>query len=166
MITLRPIATTDASAVADAVAQSRDALRRWMVWYHEGYDARDAVAWIDASLAAAAAGDGAQFAVLSDTRSLIGVIGLEGMSEGTGRAMLGYWLATPAAGRGIGRQAIALALDWARAQPHILVVWAVAADANLPSRRVLEANHFHFVGSGGVDERGDLALLYELELRP
>ena len=165
MITLRPIATTDAPAVADAVVQSRDALRRWMVWYRDEYDARDAAAWIEASLATAAAGTGIQFAVLSDVQSLLGVIGFEDVSDQTGRAMIGYWLATPATGHGIGRQAIALALDWARAQPRLHFVWAVVAEANLPSRRVLEANRFHLIGARGTDERGDLALLYELELR-
>ena len=42
---------------------------------------------------------------------------------------------------------------------------AVVADANLASRRVLEVNGFHQTGSRGTDGRGDVALIYELELR-
>src|SRR4051812_47113755 len=116
MVTLRPIAADDAPAVAAAVDQSRDALRRWMAWYQDEYDVRAARVWIHASLANAAAGDSAQFAILCDTSTLVGVVGFEDMGNQNGRAMLGYWLATPIAGQGIGRQAISLALDWARTQ--------------------------------------------------
>jgi RimJ/RimL family protein N-acetyltransferase len=165
MVTLRPIAETDASAVAAAVDQSRDALRRWMPWYRDQYSITDASTWIGASLAATAAGHGVQFAVIGHGNSLVGVIGFEDFSEQSGRAMIGYWLATPATGHGIGRQAIALALDWASARLGVRHVWAVVAEANGASRRVLEANRFQLVGSRGIDERGDLTLVYELELR-
>jgi [ribosomal protein S5]-alanine N-acetyltransferase len=109
------------------------------------------------------AGTDFHFAIVDQADELIGVIGFEDVSDESGRAMLGYWLATDATGRGIGRRAIALALDWARSQPRLRVVWALVADANLPSRRVLEAKGFRIVGTRGVDERGDSTLVYELE---
>jgi RimJ/RimL family protein N-acetyltransferase len=164
-IRLRPIERADALAVAVAVDQSRDALRRWMPWYHDAYDVRDAVAWIDASVVAASTSRGMQFAILGDADAFLGVVGIEGLDNETGRAMIGYWLATPVTGRGVGRQAIALALDWARANPSFRLVWALVAEANVASQRVLEANRFQRVGSRGIDDRGDVALLYELELR-
>lgn len=165
MVTLRPVAATDAPAVAAAVDDSREALRRWMVWYRDDYDVKAASDWIDAALAAAAAGIGVHFAISDGEDNFLGVIGFEDISDQSGRAMIGYWLATPATGRGIGRQAIALALAWARTRPSLRVVWAVVAEANQASRRVLELNQFKPVGSRGVDERGDVALLYERELR-
>lgn len=166
VVTLRPIVAADAPAVAAAVDQSRDALRRWMAWYRDDYDVHAASTWIDASLATAAAGTSAQFAILRGGNALVGVIAFEDMSAQTGRAMLGYWLATSVVGRGIGRRAIALALAWARTWPGLRIVWAVVGDANLASRRVLDVNHFRLVGSRGIDERGDIALVYELELHP
>jgi RimJ/RimL family protein N-acetyltransferase len=166
MVTLQPIAATDAPAIAAAVQQSSDALRRWMAWHRDDYDVGTTAACIDASLAAAAKGHGAPFAVLDASSTVIGVVGFEDISERTGRAMIGYWLTTAATGRVIGRQAVAFALDWAQARTTVSVVWAVVADANLASRRVLEANRFSLVGPRGADERNDLALLYELELRP
>ena len=164
MIRLRPIAVADAPAIAGAVARSRDALRRWMVWYTDDYDIRAASEWIASSLADVAAGTTVQFAIVGHGKELVGVLGFEGIGVEPGRAMLGYWLATEATGQGIGRRAIALALTWARQHPGLRTVWAVVADANLASRRVLEVNQFHLVGARGTDERGDLALLYELEL--
>jgi RimJ/RimL family protein N-acetyltransferase len=164
MVTLRPISPEDAQAVAAAVAASRDALRRWMVWYRDDYDERAAGAWIRDAVASAAAGTGLEFAVL-EGGALVGVAGLEDVSAESGRAMLGYWLATPAAGRGVGRRAIALAVARARAMPGLRVVWAAVAEANRASRRVLEANQFRLVGTRGMDERGDTALRYELDLR-
>jgi RimJ/RimL family protein N-acetyltransferase len=165
VVTLRPISPGDAPTVAAAVAASRDALRRWRGWYGDDYDVRAASEWIRGAVASAAAGTGAQFAIL-DGDALVGVVGLEDVSEesGGGRAMIGYWLATPAAGRGVGRRAVALALARARARRGLRVVWAVVAEANRASRRVLEINQFRLVGARGVDERGDVALLYEREL--
>jgi RimJ/RimL family protein N-acetyltransferase len=134
-----------------------------MAWYRDDYDVHSAHAWIASTLASVASGTAIQFAIVSG-EDLVGVIGFEDIGVEPGRAMLGYWIATDAAGQGIGRQAIALALGWARTRPGLRTVWAVVADGNLASRRVLEVNEFRPVGSRGVDERGDVALLYELEL--
>jgi RimJ/RimL family protein N-acetyltransferase len=164
-ISLRPIASSDAPAVFAAVDGSRDALRRWMAWYRDEYDLRTAQGWIEQSLASADAETDRQFVIVDRTNALVGVIGFEDMSTESGRAMLGYWLAIHATGRGIGRRAIALALGWARSQPALRVIWAVVADVNLPSRRVLEANGFRVVGTRGIDERGDETIVYELDLR-
>jgi RimJ/RimL family protein N-acetyltransferase len=164
MISLRPVTSDDALPIVAAVHRSRDALRRWMAWYRDDYDVRAAEEWIEHTLSGAVAGTDFHFAIVNQADELIGIIGFEDMSDESGRAMLGYWLATDATGRGIGRRAIAIALEWARSQPRLRVVWALVADANLPSCRVLEANGFRIVGTPGVDERGDSTLVYELEL--
>jgi len=165
VIGLRPIAVTDAPAVAAAVNASSEALRRWMPWYRDDYDEKAARHWIEGALTSAEAGAAIQFAI-SHGEELVGVLGIEDIDLHTGRAMIGYWVATPAAGRGVGRRAIALALTWARVRPELRTVWAVVADANLASRRVLEVNQFRLVGERGIDERGDRALLYEVDIYP
>lgn len=114
MVTLRPIDLSDAGAIAAAVGQSRDALRRWMAWYRDDYHEQTAEAWLAASLDGASRGTAQHFAVLDDCGTLIGVIGIEDFNEESGRAMIGYWLATPASGRQNGRKAIAQLLAWAR----------------------------------------------------
>ena len=52
MIHLRPLELTDAPAVFAAVDCSRDALRRWMVWYRDEYSLADAELWIQHTRAA------------------------------------------------------------------------------------------------------------------
>src|SRR5215831_9514491 len=165
MIRLRTIAATDAPAIAAAVARSRDALRRWMAWYSDDYNEAAAQTWIGSSLASAKTGAAVQFAIVRDDEDLVGVLGFEDIGTEPGRAMLGYWLATDVVGQGIGRRAIALALSWARDHPGLRTVWAVVAEANLASQRVLEINQFRKVGTRGIDERGDSTLLFELELQ-
>lgn len=164
MTSLRPLELSDASAVFAAVEVSRDALRRWMVWYNDSYGLADAETWIQHTLAARTEGTGIHFAICAPDGSLVGVIGLEGITAG-GRAMLGYWLATPATGRGWGTRAVSDAVTWAQSQPQIVVIWALVAEANMASRRVLEANRFQVTGTRERDERGDVPLIYEFRLR-
>src|SRR5262245_6870012 len=115
MISLRSLELSDAAAVFAAVDVSRDALRRWMVWYSDSYSLADAETWIQHTLAARTEGTGFHFAICSPDDSLVGVIGLEEVTTG-GRAMLGYWMATPATGRGFGTRAVSDALTWAQSQ--------------------------------------------------
>jgi len=164
MVSLRALELRDAPAVFRAVDRSRDALRRWMAWYHDDYDLSDAESWIQHTVDAAATGTGFHFAMVDSTGELVGVISLEDVRPESGRAMLGYWMATPATGRGLGGQAVAQIVAWARERCNLLILWAVAADANLASRRVLERNGFRQAGSRDRHERGDLPVIYELGL--
>jgi ribosomal-protein-serine acetyltransferase len=164
MPSLRPLELSDAPAVFAGVDASRDALRRWMVWYSDSYNLADAETWIQHTLAVRTQGTGFHFAICSQDNSLIGVIGLEEVTV-SGRAMLGYWVATPATGQGFGTRAVSDALAWAQSQQQIDVVWALVAEANTASRRVLEANGFRVTGTREWVERGDVPFIYEIELR-
>ena len=165
MSVLRPLELRDAPAVFAAADCSRDALRRWMVWYSDAYDIRSAEAWVQRAVAANVSGSAFHFAVCDSDGHPIGVLSFEDVRAETRRAMLGYWLATPATGHGVGTRAVSEALDLARAQLPIEVVWALVADANERSRRVLEANGFRMVEVREKDERGDTTLVYETVLR-
>jgi RimJ/RimL family protein N-acetyltransferase len=79
--------------------------------------------------------------------------------------MLGYWVETPACGRGVASRSVAQALSWARADPRIQVVWAMVAEGNAASRRVVEKHGFSIAGRRPLDERGDVPLIYETSLR-
>jgi ribosomal-protein-serine acetyltransferase len=165
MSLLRPLELSDAPAVFAAADASREALRRWMVWYHDAYDLADAETWVRHAVASHAAGSDFHFAVCDTNGQLAGVLSLESVNQETGRAMLGYWLATPATGGGLGTRAVADAVAWAHTQSRLRVIWALVADTNERSRRVLETNGFCVAGTRERDERGDVPLVYELELR-
>jgi RimJ/RimL family protein N-acetyltransferase len=164
MSTIRPLDLADAPALFAAVDCSRDALRRWMEWYHDAYSLSDAETWITHTLAARSEGTGFHFAIVEADGRLVGTVGLEDVNPAS-RAMLGYWIATPETRRGVATRSVGEALRWAQTNTGIRTVWAVAAELNAPSRRVLTANGFHRVGVRGIDSRGDVPLLYELEVR-
>lgn len=166
MMNLRPLAPKDAVAVFQAADSSRPALRRWMVWYRDTYNLSDAEAWIQHATETAAAGTGFHFTILDAEQDLVGVIGLEGVGSESGRAMLGYWIATHATRRGLGRHAVEQMVAWARSLGTVKTIFALVAEPNVASRRILELNDFTVASTGDTDERGDVVLTYELHVRP
>lgn len=163
MSAIRPLEATDAAAIFAAVDCSRDALRRWMSWYTDAYALDDARTWLEHALPERDAGRSAHFAVDEDA-TLVGVIGFEDIGSPPGSAMIGYWLATPATGRGTGKRAIRDALSWARRHTDLRLVWAIVAEPNTASRRVLEANGFQVARTADTSHSGDAQLIYELSL--
>jgi ribosomal-protein-serine acetyltransferase len=164
MILLQPAELRDAPAVLAAVDCSREALGRWMVWYRDSYALTDAESWLRYAITERDNGTGYHFTIRETDGRVVGVLSLEGLSD-TGRAMLGYWVATPATGRGVATTAVRQALAWARAHSAIHRVWALVAKANARSRRVVEVNGFQ---ESGVREvaGGEPHVIYELALRP
>jgi len=165
MSTIRPLQLADARLIFAAVDCSRDALRRWMEWYHDDYSLSDAEAWIKQTLAEQDERKAFHFAITEADGHLVGVLGLEGISPDN-RAMLGYWVATPVAGRVVATRSVTDVLRWAQQETGIRIVWAVVAESNIASQRVLEANGFRRVGARDIDSRGDVPLQYEVELHP
>jgi len=68
----------------------REALRRWMVWYRDGYSIADAESWIQHTIETTARGDAFHFAMVDHRTEFVGVISIEDVQRETGRAMLGY----------------------------------------------------------------------------
>ncbi len=85
-------------------------------------------------------------AVLVETGQVVGEGGWKGGPDGSGDAEIGYGLAAPFRGRGLGTELVALLAGWAAAQPGVRRVTAHAMADNLPSRRALEANGFAVIG--------------------
>ena len=164
MSVIRTLERGDGPAIFAAVDCSRSALGRWMSWYHEGYGVEDADSWLEQSLAGRNAGTSCHFAICDSDATLCGVIGFEDITDPAGRAMIGYWIRTPETGRGLGTSAVREALTWARATTQLTLVWAIVAEPNGASRRVLERNGFHPVSSAEANVSGDPQLMYELPL--
>jgi RimJ/RimL family protein N-acetyltransferase len=136
-----------------------------MSWYHDRYGPADAESWLRFASTEQARGACQHFAICDAESALVGLIGFEDIAE-DGRAMIGYWIATPATGRGLGTRAVREAIEWGRKEPRIGTVWAVVAEPNRASQRVLERNGFqatHFSTEPSV--AGDRQWIYELPLR-
>lgn len=136
-----------------------------MPWYRSTYAPSDAGEWVMRSCAEHEAQTGFHFAICDDSGDLIGVISLEGVDSPPGFAMLGYWVATPATGRGAATAAIGQILAWAAAHTNLQRVWALIAPDNHASRRVAEANGLRPVPQSSPCA-GDEQLRYEVVLPP
>jgi len=162
---LRDLESSDAPAIYSAVDSSRRALARWMSWYHESYRLEHAEEWLHQALIDRDAGMSHHFALCDLDGQLVGILGFEDIGKPQDQAMIGYWLATPSTGRGLGTAAIREATRWAQAHLQLNTIWAVVAEPNAASRRVLELNEFHRVRDAEPSHYGDRQMIYERQVR-
>ena len=93
---------------------------------------------------------GSQFLVLDDAGRVAGECGTKTPTRPDGSVEIGYGLAPPSRGRGLGTKAVAELLDWLRQQPDVTVVEAEIHVSNTASRRIVEGLGFR--PDGGVGE--------------
>jgi RimJ/RimL family protein N-acetyltransferase len=80
--------------------------------------------------------------VLVATGEVIGDAGWHGGPDAAGAVEIGFGLAAPFRGRGLGTETVRAVRDWARSQPGVATVLAEALESNIASRRALEAAGF------------------------
>ena len=80
--------------------------------------------------------------VLVETGQVIGDAGWKGGPDETGTAEIGYGLAAPFRGRGLGSELVGVLTGWVLSQPGVNKVVAEVLAGNLPSRGALERNGF------------------------
>lgn len=78
-----------------------------------------------------------------DDGPTLGDLGLKGAPGPDGVAEIGYGLAAPWRGQGLGTEAVTALLGWAEREPTLAVLRAEVDADNLASRRLLEALDFH-----------------------
>ena len=88
-------------------------------------------------------------AVLTGTGQVVGDAGWKGGPDADGTAEIGYGLAPPARGRGLGTELVGLLTDWALDQPGVRRVCAQVLVGNEPSSRALLRNGFELVDATG-----------------
>lgn len=86
--------------------------------------------------------------IVDDAGRVVGELGTKAPPS-NGTVEIGYGLAAPSRGHGLGTRAVARLLDWLTAEPGIDLVTAYVAVGNLPSRRLLE--RLGFTDAGVVD---------------
>lgn len=90
--------------------------------------------------------DGGWFVTLSEDGRVVGDCGTLGWVDDDGRVEIGYGLAAPFRGRGLGTEAAGALADWVAAQPEVRVVTASVEVGNEASRRLLERLGFVLTG--------------------
>lgn len=80
--------------------------------------------------------------ILVETGQVIGDCGWKGGPDAAGQVEIGYGLAAPVRGQGLGTEMVRALRDWAANEPGVQQVLAEALQDNAPSRRSLEAAGF------------------------
>jgi RimJ/RimL family protein N-acetyltransferase len=89
--------------------------------------------------------DGGWFATLADDGRVVGDCGTHGRVDSDGRVEIGYGLAAPFRGRGLGTEMVRSLTEWVAGQPDVRAVTASVEVGNEPSRRLLERLGFVLV---------------------
>lgn len=135
-IIVRPFEHADAVPFADAVRESVESLKPWMVWAHEGYTPDEARRWFSYTHWQRRQGVASESGLFARDGHLLGGVGLR-YSTGPGiPAALGYWVRSSEQRKGIARQAVRQIAEEAFKQPDIDVIEILAAESNIASRAV------------------------------
>jgi RimJ/RimL family protein N-acetyltransferase len=89
---------------------------------------------------------GAQFLVVDDGGRIAGECGTKSPPGPDGTVEIGYGLAAPSRGRGLGGKAVAELVSWLETQPGVRMIEAEVHVSNTPSRRVVENLGFRIDG--------------------
>jgi len=112
-------------------ADTADGLRMWVE--HGGPDWSEGGGW---------------FVTLADDGRVVGDCGTAGPPDDEGRQEIGYGLAAPFRGQGLGTEAVRVMADWLAGLPEVRALTADVEVGNDASRRLLERLGFRL-----VDER-------------
>ena len=140
-VTLVPVRPGRAAAV---LAGNLDGRVAGPGWPHA--DTEPALGFVDAG--------GLTWLVVDADGLVVGEIGIKSPPNAAGAVEIGYGLAAPSRGRGLGTRAVATLLGWLDEQRDVRRVLAHVAVANTPSHRLLLRLGFTFVGDVGGGEFG------------
>ena len=139
----------DPVLTGDFAGLAVDGLRAGRGWPHD--DTPHALAFTHTG--------GQTWLVVDNGGAVIGELGTKAPPTSDGRVEIGYGLAAPSRGRGLGTAAVRLLVDALRRQPQIAVLEADVVYDNLASQRLLERLGFEYVSR----DHGELR--YRLDLK-
>lgn len=122
---LQPVSTDDLDAIERGAALDHPAAPGWP---HE--DSLIGLSYVRSGAVG--------FLVVDDADRIAGECGTKAAPNADGGVEIGYGLAGPSRGRGLGTRAVAALIDWLAAQPGIRYVEAEIHETNTASRRLVE----------------------------
>jgi len=103
----------------------------------EGYPHADSLDALRMQVEHGGPDDGGWFVTLAEDGRVVGDCGTFGPPDDDGRVEIGYGLAAPFRGRGLGTEAVRALVDWLVTLPDVREVTASVEVGNEPSRRLL-----------------------------
>ncbi|SDK53429.1 [SSU ribosomal protein S5P]-alanine acetyltransferase [Glycomyces sambucus] len=143
MITIRPVRSSDAAAIAALRLANREYLTPWEPARSDEQFTEEGVAGtLATAIADAQAGTGRSHVILDGER-IVGQMMLNSVIRGAFQSCsLGYWVAESEAGRGVATEAVRLAKAVAFGELGLHRVQGETLAHNLGSQKVLERNGF------------------------
>jgi ribosomal-protein-serine acetyltransferase len=155
-VTLRAPDPVDAVAITEAIAESRDELRRFLDWAEEPMTVDQQAVRLAVHAEAFAAGIDAQYTVFVDDEAA-GALGIHDRGHGSETMELGYWLRTSCTGRGVMTRVVVAAVEVLTAVGFERAV-ITCKEANVRSAAVAERAGFAHVGTADGSMRWERAL--------
>ncbi len=136
-ILLRAFRLEDATAIYDAVCESKPELSRWLPWCGADYGQNDTLEFLNHRGESYRNHEEHAFAIIERASGrFLGATGVNQIDRSARRANLGYWLRTSATGEGYATEATLLVARWAFAELGLERIEIVAATSNEASQRV------------------------------
>ena len=146
-ITIRPYQFSDMDELLAASLESSREVYPWLEWCKPGYSAQDTEAWIRYQREMWSNHREFNFIVIdTDTRAVLGGIGLNHLHPTDRCANLGYWMRTSQTGKGYATAAVRLVARFAFQETDLLRLEIVVNVANFASQRVAEKAGAHKEG--------------------
>ncbi|MBN2095398.1 MAG: GNAT family N-acetyltransferase [Candidatus Aenigmarchaeota archaeon] len=139
-VILQPLKNADSREIA---LQANGRLLAKFTSIPQPYTAKAALDYIKQSRDEAKEGKRKDFGItLKKSGRVIGVFSIFGINKKAGKAEIGYWLGESYWGRGLGTEAMELAVSYCFAQLSLVKIWARVRRGNTASRRLLEKSGF------------------------
>lgn len=136
-IAIRFYRIEDARLLHEAAMESMAEVSAWLQWCHPGFTLAEAESWIAAHPDMRKRGN-LEFAIVDAAGRYLGGCGINQVNLGHRFANLGYWVRTPATGRGVASAAVRLLAAHVFEHTTLERLEIVVATGNAASERVAE----------------------------
>jgi ribosomal-protein-serine acetyltransferase len=145
-LTMRVMRPGEAGALYILVKKNREHLRQWLPWVDQVRIPHDSRRFLEVSYGGFMQGAGFNFGIRFQG-ALVGLLGFHGFDYANRVTSLGYWLCKDHCGKGLMRQSVAAALEYAYRVRKMNRVFIRCATGNERSKRIPLALGFTYEGT-------------------